>query len=97
MESITVLRKRPGESWEVVRIDNTLESLYREVGGYIETVTLFADACLIVNEEGRINGMPFNCELCGNQYFGTILLVGVNDEDFTSLTVDLALLLKFLR
>lgn len=77
-----VLRKKPGEAWEQVEIENTLEALQAEVGGYIETVTLLSDLVLIVNEEGRINGMRFNVNLCGMQLFGTILAVGVNGDEF---------------
>lgn len=76
------LRKRPGEAWEEVEIENTLEALQAEVGGYIETVTLLSDLVIIVNEEGRINGMRFNMNLCGMQLFGTILAVGVDGDEF---------------
>lgn len=79
------LRKRPGEQWEEVEIENTLEALQAEVGGYIETITILSDLCLIVNEEGRINGMRFNMELCGMHLFGTILAVGTNDDEFCSI------------
>ena len=76
------LRKRPGEAWEEVKIENTLEALQREVGGYIETISLLSDLVLIVNEEGRINGMRFNMSLCGMQLFGTILAVGFKGDEF---------------
>lgn len=76
------LRKRPGEAWKEVEIENTLEALQAEVGGYIETVTLLSDLVLIVNEEGAINDMPFNMNLCGMQLFGTILAVGVDGDEF---------------
>ena len=76
------LRKRPGERWEEIEIPNTLEALQGEVGGYIETVTLLSDLCLIVNEEGRINDLPFNMRLAGMHLFGTILAVGVNGDEF---------------
>lgn len=75
-----VFRKRPGESWEQIEIKNTLEALQREVGGRIETVTLTTDSCVICNEEGRIKGLPVNSFL-GCQFAGTILLVGVDEEE----------------
>lgn len=28
-----VFRKRPGEGWELIEIDNTLEALQKQVGG----------------------------------------------------------------
>ncbi len=76
------LRKRPGEAWEEAEIENTLEALQHEVGGYFETVTLLSDLALIVNKEGRINGRRFNMELCGMQLFGTVLAVGFKGDEF---------------
>lgn len=77
-----VARKKPREPWDFIEIENTLEALQAEVGGHIETITLFSDACFIVNEKGRINGLPYNVKLCGLQLFGTVLFVGVNGDEF---------------
>ena len=41
---------------------------------------------MICNEEGRIQGLPFNLELMGILFFGTILIVGVDGENFTDLS-----------
>lgn len=79
---IRVLIKEPGKAAEMRTIENTLESLQKIVGGYIETVTMFADLVVICNEEGRINGMPFNCEICGADFVGPIILAGVDGEEF---------------
>ena len=40
-------------------VDHTLESLQGIVGGLIEPIYL-DDAASVVNEEGKINGLPFN-------------------------------------
>ena len=77
-----VLRKKVREPWEVVCVDNTLEALQREVGGYIETLGITCDSCLIVNEEGAISDLPFNTRLFGQFLFGTILIVGVKGDEF---------------
>ena len=77
-----IARKRPGEPWEFADVENTLEALQAEVGGYIETITFLADACIIVNEEGRLRGLPFNVNLCGLKLVGTVLLVGVQGDEF---------------
>lgn len=82
-----VARKRPHEPWELVDIENTLEALQDEVGGYIETVTITTDACLIVNEEGRLRGMPFNVNFCGLKLVGTVLLVGIDGENFSDVPI----------
>ena len=61
----------------IIEIDNTLEALQNMVGGYIETLTVFEDAALVFNEEGRLKGLPVNCRIFG------IELVGIDGEDFT--------------
>ena len=40
-------------------VEHTLESLQGIVGGLIEPI-YFDDSAIIVNEEGKINGLPFN-------------------------------------
>lgn len=81
-----VIRKRPGQVPQIVDVENTLESLQFEVDGWIEAVTFSEDACVICNEEGRIQGLPFNLELMGILFFGTILIEGVDGENFTDLS-----------
>lgn len=76
------LRKRPGEAWEEVEIENTLEALQAEVGGYIAIDTLRSDLVLVVNAEGAINGMRFNMNLYETPLFGTILVVGAKGNEF---------------
>lgn len=77
-----VARKRPGTPWEFADIENSLEALQAEVGGYIETVTFCSDACIVVNEEGIPRGLPFNLNFCGLDLYGTVLLVGVKGDEF---------------
>ena len=78
-----VIYKAPGCPPEPRDIPNTLEELQEAVGGYIETVTFATDACVICNEEGRLMGLPYNCEFLGVGFVGPILIVGVNGEEFT--------------
>lgn len=85
-EKIRVIRKRPGEDAEIVEIENTLKSLQREVGGYIETLTLFEDATFLVNEEGKLLGLEPNFFVLSELLVGTVLLVGIAGEDFCSLS-----------
>ncbi len=77
-----VIRKKPGCKAEVIEVENTLEALQQEVGGYIEVVTLPYGAALICNEEGRILGLPDNGRACGVDVVGTVLIVGTKDEEF---------------
>ena len=81
--SIKVFVKNPGQAPHMEIISNTLESLQRIVGGYIETVTLSSNLVIIVNEEGAINGMPFNCTYCGAHLYGPIIWAGISRDEFS--------------
>ena len=80
-----VIAKAPHEAPIILEMENTLEALQAAVGGYIETLTITSDACIVCNEEGAINDMPFNCRLMGQQFFGPILVVGVKGDEFTDI------------
>lgn len=71
-------------------IPHTLESLQEIVGGLIEPIYLDSVA-IVVNEEGKINGMEFNRALYHegelvDLIFGTFFICGLGEEDFTSLS-----------
>ena len=75
------IRKKPGCAPEIIEVENTLEALQQEVGGYIETVSI-ADVVIICNEEGRLCGLPYICRFVGVDFVGTILVVGRNKDEF---------------
>ena len=77
-----VIMKEPRKPAVVTEIQNDLKALQAAVGGYIETVTLVEDLVVICNEEGRLMGLPWNCTIRGVGFYGTILLVGINGDDF---------------
>ena len=85
---IKVLAKHPGHPAHFVSIPNTLEAMQSLVGGYIETVTLAPDLVLICNEEGFLRHLPDNCQLCGMRLVGSILLAGIDGEEFTDVPLD---------
>ena len=82
MRKIKVIIKRPGEKPRATWISDRLENLQKTVEGYIETVTVCSDLVIICNEEGRIRDLPYNCTILGADFFGTILLAGINGEEF---------------
>lgn len=79
------LVKEAGKAAEIKDIKNDLKELQGIVGGYIETVTITSDAVVICNEEGRLLGLPYNCNICGADFVGTIVLAGVQGDEFTDL------------
>ena len=76
-----------GFSVKQIDIENTLDALQEVVDGYIETVPILPDeAVMIVNEEGRLRGMPVNTIasiVSGRQIVGPAFIVGVDGEEFT--------------
>lgn len=72
----------PGFDPKLVEIENTLEALQEAVGGYIECVPAFEDAVIICNEEGLIRALEPQ-KVLGQFFFGDVLIVGVDGEEFT--------------
>lgn len=92
-----VIRKVPGRPPELVEMENTLAALQQAVGGYIETVTLSVDTAIICNEEGRLQGLSYNCDFLGISFVGAILVVGIDGDKMCSLDDgDAALILHML-
>lgn len=76
---------------EIIEIDGTLESLQKEVGGSIQVVYPFTDpVAIICNDEGKLEQLPPSAGISyGDGYLdffaGNILIVGLGEENFTSL------------
>ena len=80
---IRAIMKRPDEEFgHVTNISPSLKNLQRTVGGHIETVTLAEDFVIICNEEGRIKGLPYNCEIAGIDFLGDIICLGIKGDEF---------------
>ncbi|MDO5398004.1 MAG: DUF3846 domain-containing protein [bacterium] len=95
-DTITVLVVEPMQEPYVKKIPAGLEALQKEVGGTIAAVyPSEKPIALICNDEGKINGMQLNRALYdteGEMYdivAGTFLIVGLGEDNFSSLTPDL--------
>ena len=91
-----VLRVEPYKPPYEKVIDSDFKSMQHEVGGWIQTVYPFEDpVAIICNEEGKLNGMELNRALRDENgevldaIAGPFLIVGLGEEDFTSLSDDL--------
>lgn len=85
-EKILVMIKRPGEAPVLEpQFENTLEAFQKAVGGYIETYTLTPELVVICNEEGKLQGLPYNVTIGREDFVGTIVVAGVNGDEFASL------------
>lgn len=81
--TIRAIIKDPNRPAREETIPNTLDTLQRLVGGYIETVTPASDWLIICNEEGRLEGLPYNVEVCGIDFVGPIVLAGMKGDELT--------------
>lgn len=89
MRKIAAIVKRPDEEYgHMTFVSNTLENFQRTVGGYIETVPLQCGVIAIVNEEGKLQGLEPNLRIPGDVLVGTIILCGVDGEEFTDIPID---------
>ena len=95
--TLTVLEIVPGQYPKQVEIDPDLKSLQQAVGGNIGASYPFSDPVAIVyNDDGKLMGLPLNRALRdedGQIYdavAGTFLVVGLGEEDFASLSPELA-------
>lgn len=79
--------KEVGQSPKVEDIKNDLQTLQELVGGYIECVMLGQGIVLVVNEEGKLDGLPVNFPLGNDVIVGTTVFVADNfDGEFTDLS-----------
>lgn len=90
---IRALYVEPQKMPKVVEFENTLENHQGYVGGTIQAIYPFDDnVALVLDDEGKLKGKPFNRGLAdedGNLYdiiVGSFLVVGLGEEDFASLT-----------
>jgi hypothetical protein len=60
MAKIKAIRVEPGMDPVAVEIEDGLSSLQSEVGGYIALVSLDERVDAYVNDEGLLDGLPFN-------------------------------------
>lgn len=92
-----VVMVEPRKRAYVTEIDEGLESLQNAVGGYIQAVYPYEEpVALICNEEAKLLGVELNRALRDEDHHvyhvvaGTFIIVGLGDEDFESLTDELA-------
>ena len=85
---MNVLVVEPGMLPYEKEIDG-LSEMQAVVGGYIEAIYPYEEMVAIVcNEEGLINGLPFNRSMDGGYggVFGTFFVCGLTEESFGSLS-----------
>ena len=92
-DKISVLAIEPMKEPYVKEINPGLDSLQKEVGGLIQATYPYEDmVAIICNDEGKLSGLPLNRAIYNEDkemidiIAGTFLVVGLGDENFTSLS-----------
>ena len=95
-KEVEVLLVQPEKYPQKVSISRGLESLQKMVGGYISfTYPFKEDVGIVLNDEGKLLGLPFNRALRdenGDPYdiiSGDFLVVGLTGDDISSLSPEL--------
>lgn len=93
LNKIDVLLVEPGQYTKAMQIGTELEDLQEIVGGSIEVTYPFEEEVgIILNEEGKILGLPFNRAMRNDDgdvydiYAGPFIVAGLTEDDFGSLT-----------
>lgn len=83
---ITAVVKEAGKPAEIVKIENTLESLRRIVGGHIEVIHVLNDIVMVCNEEGKLEDLRPNIAMPNDVIVGTVIALGTEGDEFRGLT-----------
>ena len=95
-----IVLKNPQQLPNVIEIDNTLHTLQQMLGGYIEIVRLPTNSqiAIVVNDSGKLIGLPPNVEYGGDILVGPVIFAGVDGEDLVSVTdVQVQLVYDYLK
>lgn len=87
MNKIRIIKKAVGEKPLVMEIANELGAYNQIVGGYIECVYLQNNIILVVNEEGKLEGLEDNFYMTSlhDMIVGDVFFVSLKDGDFANL------------
>lgn len=95
-EEMTVVIIEPYKQPRIAKIMNNLESMQAVVDGYIEIISAdmlffghrFKDYLIVLNEGGKLKGLPMNLPIRNDFIAGTVFLCKKNGEEMAGLTED---------
>ena len=85
-EKLRILMVEPGKVPYVSEIPNTLAGQQQAVEGLIEYVYNGDGTIIVVNEEGKLNGMQANRRIDGDVLVGPFFIAGDDGEELRSLS-----------
>ena len=85
---IKAIIKTPDMSYgHTTRIQNDLKTLQKCIDGFIESVTLKNGVVILCDRDGLSSLKRYNCNVEGVQFFGTILAVGAQEDEFADIQI----------
>lgn len=85
IRALLILPEKPPRR---IDLDNTLKALQKAVGGYVESLAVEPDVTFLLNEDGKLRGLPANRHYRGDILVGPVVICGVRGERFCSLRED---------
>lgn len=87
MAKVLVWVKEPHQKAKHTHISVTSENLHKWLGDYSEAV-FSTDMHILHNSEMVFTNMQYNCTICNQMFFGTIILIGKRGDTFTDCPMD---------
>lgn len=83
---IRAVVKLPGLKAAVTNVDDDLESLRRLVGGTLASAVIGEECVVICNRGAKEQGLKKNMKLLGKTFYGPVVVLARDGEDFAGLT-----------
>ncbi len=80
--TIKAFVKHPDKAPCFEKISADLDAMQELVGGWLEEVKVSSDIVILCDEEGKLKGKVYNCSFGRYDLVGTIVFVGVKDNDW---------------
>lgn len=81
-KTIRAFVKHPNQDPYLTPLSAELEAMQELVGGYLQEVKIASDMVILCDEEGKLKGKPYNCTFLSMDFVGTLVFVGVKDNDW---------------
>lgn len=77
--------KHPNQDPYLTPLSAELEAMQKLVGGYLQEVAICTDFVILCDEEGKLKGKPYNCTCMSKNLVGTLVFVGVKDNEWADI------------
>ena len=85
-KKIKVIIKAPGAKPYGTAIDPTEENIKKRIGGDFRVFRFAGDGCVICAK--KENGLDYNCEWSGRDFYGPMIWIGYSEKGFTPFPED---------